>query len=1160
MAKKADSAARSAAIHLGGFELHAPLARGGMGEVWHGTHRKERVPVAVKVLTAEAARDARFIAAFHAEVRAVAGLDHRGIILVLDHGLITPAAAEASRGALVPGSPWLAMELASHGSLEGLARPLDWRELRYTLLSLLDALSHAHARGVIHRDIKPANVLLAAKTDPRPGLKLTDFGIAHAAGSNEETPSGTMSMGTPAYMAPEQIRAEWRDQGPWTDLYALGCLAYELAAGAPPFQGSLVTVAHGHLKLPPPPLVLDETVPAEFADWVGRLLAKRPADRFLRAADAAWALMGVAGDAAAYASHTTIEVTLNQAQRQQTIQVDHFRDTLTFEFEPEAATAVVVTGAEGISRPPMPATWRQEDAEQASMRLVGAGLTLYGLRTIPLVDRNDARDVMWNALIEVDQTRTPRLLLLGGAAGTGKSRLVEWVAERAHEVGAATMMRAVHSASGGPADGIGPMIARYLRCSGLPREDVAARIEHMLRARGVTDEYEWNALTELVAPLSPDATASGSVVRFSNPAERHVLVRRLIEREGVERPLIVWLDDVQWGEDALGFAQHLMTQQTESDCPVLLLLTARDELLENAAGGRKKLLEVLERPDASLLPVGPLADEDQSRLVQQLLGLEGELARQVEQRTGGNPLFAVQLVGDWVQRGVLEPGSHGFVLRKGETARLPDDIHQVWAAHLERVLMGRHPSSQPALELAAALGGQIDKAEWSRSCEMAGIVVEPGLLQTLLAAKLVTDEGTAWAFTHGMLRESLERSARLAERWQAHNHACARMLRCYPEGQAGTQERLGKHLIEAGRPAEAVEPLLVAAEQAREQSRFRTSHDLLDLAGDALDLASVPAADDRWGRLWNARSWVFRSQWDFDTATQWAQRATDSAAEHAWEAVAAEATWGLAWIARQQGDPTAAQTRYRSAYEQFATLGDTAGMARSINGLAILARQHKEPDAPSLYLRAQELYASIGDRKGVAGCVYGRGSATQQAGDNDGAEALITEAMSIYREVGAQQQVASCHNVLAEISRSRGDLAAAEVGYRRAFELHRNVGSGSGMIPRLNLSIVLIERGQFAEAKALLEASRKALELTGQKALLAFVHVALAAVTAATRNWLACEHHTATADTLLGESGMIDADVARLLELAANKARDAERTGVAAKVERMAAAQRAALS
>jgi eukaryotic-like serine/threonine-protein kinase len=209
---------------LGPFALRAPLDRGGMGVVWRAVHEASDVPVAIKLIPMpERGAGTRV----RDEVRATAALDHPGIVALLDHGEVDTDALDVPRGSL-----WLAMELVSGGSLVPWLDDLSWEATRRVLLALLDALAHAHARGVVHRDLKPANVLVAGSDDRRPGLRLTDFGIAavlDAQGAIGQ-PAGTLH-----YMAPEQILGHWREYGPWTDLYALGVLAWRITTGRTPY-------------------------------------------------------------------------------------------------------------------------------------------------------------------------------------------------------------------------------------------------------------------------------------------------------------------------------------------------------------------------------------------------------------------------------------------------------------------------------------------------------------------------------------------------------------------------------------------------------------------------------------------------------------------------------------------------------------------------------------------------------------------------------------------------------------------------------------------------------------------------------------------------------------------------------------------------------------
>jgi serine/threonine-protein kinase len=157
---------------LGNFDLHAPIGRGGMAEVWAGVHRQSRVNVAVKVMTGQQSKDERTAVIFRNEVRAMAGLWHPHIVRVLDLGEVSEEVEELSEGRLVARSPYVAMELVEGGSLRMLCGKLTWSQIRRIVLSLLDALAHAHARGVVHRDIKPGNVLLGGSWHE---VKLTDF-------------------------------------------------------------------------------------------------------------------------------------------------------------------------------------------------------------------------------------------------------------------------------------------------------------------------------------------------------------------------------------------------------------------------------------------------------------------------------------------------------------------------------------------------------------------------------------------------------------------------------------------------------------------------------------------------------------------------------------------------------------------------------------------------------------------------------------------------------------------------------------------------------------------------------------------------------------------------------------------------------------------------
>ena len=174
--------------------------------------------------------------------------------------------------------------------------------------------------------------------------------------------------------------------------------------------------------------------------------------------------------------------------------------------------------------------------------------------------------------------------------------------------------------------------------------------------------------------------------------------------------------------------------------------------------------ELIELGATEQIELGPLDRDEDHRLVGELLHLDDDLAAQVVERTAGNPLFALQLVGDWVRRRVLVASRDGFVPAEDASLDLPDDIHTLWRGRLSEALAGRRREFREALAVAAALGADVDHGLWTAAAplpperleELAGLLLEHGL---------ATPTPRGFAFVHGMARESILRSA--AERGDA---------------------------------------------------------------------------------------------------------------------------------------------------------------------------------------------------------------------------------------------------------------------------------------------------------------------------------------------------------------------------------------------------------
>jgi eukaryotic-like serine/threonine-protein kinase len=245
----------------GRYRLECQIAAGGVGEVWRAEDTVLTRTVAVKLLRAELASQAETLARFRAEARHAGALSHPAIARVYDYGDPVP-----------PHPAFLVMELVDGPSLAAVltAGPIGAAQTMDVVAQVASGLQTAHAAALVHRDIKPGNLLLAADGQ----VKITDFGIAHVAGSVPVTSTGIV-MGTPAYIAPERVSGA--SATPASDLYSLGVVAYECLAGAAPFTGKPLEVAVAHRDLPLPPF--PNAVPAEVARLVGELTAKDPAAR-----------------------------------------------------------------------------------------------------------------------------------------------------------------------------------------------------------------------------------------------------------------------------------------------------------------------------------------------------------------------------------------------------------------------------------------------------------------------------------------------------------------------------------------------------------------------------------------------------------------------------------------------------------------------------------------------------------------------------------------------------------------------------------------------------------------------------------------------------------------------------------------------------------------
>ena len=259
-----------------GYRIEEVIGRGGMGIVYRAEHLHLGRTVALKLMPPAHARSDEFRQRFVSEARLAASINHPNVITVFDAG-----DAEDRL--------YIAMEHVDGTDLRALLEergaPLDGSETGGIITAVAKALDAAHAGGLVHRDVKPANVLLA-----HGHTWLTDFGLTTRAARTSGITNNGMVVGTPDYVAPEQIKNEKVDGR--ADVYALGCVAFQCLTGQLPFEAdSDIDVLRMHVEAQPPaPTAYDHGLPAAVDAVIARALAKDPRDRWPTASAFAAAL------------------------------------------------------------------------------------------------------------------------------------------------------------------------------------------------------------------------------------------------------------------------------------------------------------------------------------------------------------------------------------------------------------------------------------------------------------------------------------------------------------------------------------------------------------------------------------------------------------------------------------------------------------------------------------------------------------------------------------------------------------------------------------------------------------------------------------------------------------------------------------------------------
>lgn len=356
------------------YAVSRPIARGGMAEVFLATDLRLDRPVAVKVLHDEFTANSAFLARFEREARAMAGLNHPNMVQVYDYGQEN-------------GSPYIVMEYVRGKTMRDLLREQNTpppERAAEVMADVAGALQYAHDHGIVHRDVKPANIMI----DVEGAVKVADFGIAQGADEDNQLTQVGAVVGTAAYFSPEQAQGHLADAR--SDVYAMGCVLYELLSGQPPYNGETPwAIAYKHVnENAVPPSALNPSVPPDLEAVVLVAMQKDPARRYQSATEmredlvrclrgerprAALGLVGLAaGGAAAAAAAAQTSVMASQATSVQAAQ---------------QAPPTVGSPASAASAYPVPAGEPVPDKRKRAWAVIGVILALIavGVGTFLLV-------------------------------------------------------------------------------------------------------------------------------------------------------------------------------------------------------------------------------------------------------------------------------------------------------------------------------------------------------------------------------------------------------------------------------------------------------------------------------------------------------------------------------------------------------------------------------------------------------------------------------------------------------------------------------------------------------------------------------------------------------------------------------------------------------
>lgn len=1103
------------------YEVLGVVGEGGMGIVYRCRDRANGELCALKrVIPPEGKLAPDYIAWFYKEARALASLDHPCVVQARDFGQ------------LADGSPYLVMNFVSGVSLHDLTYtkmsfPLIWSIVD----QVLSALGHAHARRVIHGDLKPSNVIVEERDAAPPRVHMLDFGLAwlkedpHDQRLDGEAPmefAPHAGAGTPGYMAPEQIMHHMHHVEGATDLYSVGCILFKAVSGKAPFSGDPKELLRKHAYDEAPLPELPPAFPVGVAEFIQRLLAKQPWDRFQFAAEARRTWAG---------------------------------------FKPKHPQA------SEWAFPRLPASSHKNvvrtESETGARSIGGRSVTetptgLLSIRPSPLVGRVEIREQLLPIYEEVAAGKGPphRLVILVGRAGVGKTRIAEWLHSTIHEDGRMVPLFSRYRPLRGTMDGMLGAVTQYYNFERSDRDTIERSLIQRWKVRE-NDEKGRAWVAGAAEWLRPTASGSEyrvgpSGVRFSIDSleTRRLVIRHTIRRIANGRPLFFFLDDLHNASDTTldGF---IRIHDTETDQRILMVATVRSEEVEVRGEVAERLRNLREKLNGQVLEVNPLDRDRTCELLRAALPLDDDAVNEAARRSHGFPLFALQQLYAWAHAGDLEYSSGIYRVPKHVLAVRPKTTAELWDARLSAL-------PQPYRDAAYAvspLGVDVRRTVLHALLQALKFPVEETVVRLQQAEILLPRGADRYSWPHALLQEHLFQ--RLSERTdaQALFRAAAAALETHPlantrrvvrqivvnllyadETDAAADRFFG--FLEQGwngsqQPASTLTDLELFRDRltGRNQAlawrwRGEALHQLGQTTESSSSAEQALQLFDRLGDQFNVAQCqrllgqIVSGRGDAKEGLRLITRAFELFEREKSVLGMAHCQAAAGEIEYLQGDFEQARHMAEGAEANFLEIGERLGQAQCLLLQSFIAHSEGSPTrARALGQEARTAFERTGYRVGVAESTAALAHIDHRLMNYYSAAAGARDALGIFESLRLLPKQASCERLLAMIAIDSDDVDAAQFHAERSRHLCEQVGERWGIVEAevLQAQVALCRRELVQAEQALKRAmDRDADELEPKQ------HVLL------TRAWLELERgDTSKALNLLMEAQGVFTDPAQ---------------------------------